>query len=168
MLLLYAVNLISPWMIVVLIGIVILLSLAILTYAVYQLWKLGKDVGQIIHLIETQPKHGLSVVAEFLVWGLGWMLVHKNWNRGIFRIIVWALWLLTLFLIMPALTTFLTTALAVIPFLVPVVPVLGVALEILIVIAGLQIGLRSARGLLKTMQDQETEPCAQPVGQPAV
>lgn len=153
MVLLYVLSRIDPWLLVGLLAAVALLVLGALAYGVYKLWRLGKGIGRVIHLIETRPKAGLSIVAEFLIWGSGW-LTWGDWNRGGFRLVIWALWMATIFLGIPALTTALTAAL-VIPALMVAIPVLGTLAEGVAVVLGLYIGLRSARALLKTIDDTE-------------
>jgi len=159
MALLYVLTRINPWLLVGLLVVVTLLTLGMLAYGIYQLWKLGKGVGQVIHLIETQPKAGLSVVGEFLVWGSGW-LIWKQWNRGILRLALWALWLVTIFLVGPAIIAAVGTALLVIPPLAMFSSAVGVMVEAAIVVAGLYVGMSSARSLMKTFDEVEPVPTA--------
>lgn len=166
MALFYVLTRINPWLLVGLLLLVTLLVLGTLAYATYQLWRLGKGIGRVIHLIETRPKAGLSVVAEFLVWGSGW-LIWKHWNRGIFRLVVWALWLAVIFLVIPAITTVVGAALAVIPPLVALAPIFGAAAEAVTIVVGLYIGLRSARRLMKTFDEAKPAPATAPVELPS-
>jgi len=145
---------INPWLLVGLLAVITLLILGVLGYAIYQLWKLGKGIGKVLNLIETQPKAGLAVVSEFFVWGSGW-LIWEYENRGLLRLVLWFLWLLLIFLGVPAVATALGTALAVVPPLVPAAPLLGTLLELTAIVAGLFVGLRSASGLLCTFDGAE-------------
>lgn len=155
MLLLYYLMRIDPWLLVGLIVMVTLFILGVLAYAVYQLWKLGKGIGRAIRLIETNPRAGLSVVAEFLVWGSGW-LISKHWSRGAVRLLLWALWLALLILVIPAAVTALGAALAVVPPLVILAPIAGTAVAMLIITVGIYFGLRSAGALLNTFDEVDT------------
>lgn len=164
MALLYVLSRINPWLLVVLLAVVTLVILAVLIYAVYQLWKLGKGIGRVFHLIETNPKAGLSVVAEFFVWGAGW-LIWKQWNRGVLRLTLWAAWLLLIFAAIPAAATALGTVLSPIPPLLTLIPAFLVMAEAAVIFIGLYFGLRSAGGLLKTLEQTATVP--HPTQQPS-
>ncbi len=157
MALLFVLTQINPWLLVGLLALVTLLILGVLAYAIYQLWKLGKGIGRVMHLIETQPKAGLSIVAEFLVWGSGW-LIWKNWSRGILRLVMWALWLLAIFFVVPAIVAAVGAALVVVPPLAMLSSALGVMAEAAVVAAGFYVGLRSARGLMETFDEAEPIP----------
>jgi hypothetical protein len=166
MALLYVLTRINPWLLVALLALLTLLILGALAYGIYQLWRLGKGIGKVIHLVETRPKAGLSVVAEFLVWGSGWLL-WKNWNRGILRMVLWALWLVTIFFIAPAIIAAVSAALMIIPPVAMFSSALGIMAEAAIVVIGLYIGLRSARSLMKTFDEVEPAPAAAPAEAPA-
>ncbi|MBN1811269.1 MAG: DUF4126 family protein [Anaerolineae bacterium] len=156
MVLLYILSSISPWLLVGLLALVLLLVLGMLGYALYKLWKLAKGVGRVIRLIETRPRVGLSILAEFFIWGLGSMF-WKKWSRGIFRIVLWVLWLLAIFLIIPSLIALFGTVVVLMPILEILVFSLFIGAEVLAVIAGIYIGLCSAASLMK-MLDDEPEP----------
>lgn len=157
---------INPWLLVGLLAVTTLLILGVLAYAVYQLWKLGRGVGQAISLVETHPKAGLAVVAEFLMWGTGW-LIWKHWNRGALRLALWALWLAVIAFVIPALATALAAALAVVPPLVILAPIFGTAVGMLVVVVGLYVGLRSAAELMQTFDEAEAAPAATPAPAPS-
>jgi hypothetical protein len=140
---------INPWLLVGLFTLVALLILGALAFAIYQLWKLGRDIGRVLWLIEMQPKAGLAVVAEALVWGSGW-LTWKHWQRGAIRLVLWALWLALVVLAIPAAITAAGVALAAVAPLAMLASALGIAVEAIVILAGLYAGLRSAGGLLKT------------------
>lgn len=152
----YVLTSINPWLLVGLLAAVVLVVLVALAWSVYQLWRLGKGIGRVLRLIEERPGAGLSVVAEFLVWGSGW-LIWKDWNRGLLRLALWGLWAATIFVGIPAVGTALSAALAVIPPLAFLVALLVLSAEAATVMAGLYAGGRSARLLLE-MLDEGTEP----------
>lgn len=156
--LLYLLAQIDPWLLVALAVLIALILLGLLAYGIYMLWKLGKGIGQVLHLIEVRPKAGLSIVAEFLVWGSGW-LIWQHWNRGILRLAIWLLWLGSVVFLIPA----VSTALAVVPFLASAVLLVGESVTVMI---GLYIGFRSARSLMRTF-DQDGQPLPQAVTQAA-
>lgn len=162
MVLLYILSSINPWLLVVLLVVILLLVLGMLGYALYKLWKLAKGVGRVIHLIETRPKVGLSILAEFFIWGLG-SLFWQKWPRGIFRVVLWILWLLTIFLIIPSVIAFLGTVAFVVPVLEILVVSLFVGAEVFAVVAGIYIGLRSAASLMKLLDEPELAARAEPV-----
>jgi len=159
MALLYILSSINPWLLVGLLALVLLLILGMLGHALYRLWKLAKGVGRVIHLIETRPRTGLAILAEFFIWGLG-SLFWKKWSRGIFRVVLWMLWLLAIFLIIPSIIAFLGTVVVVMPVLEALVFSLFIGAEVLAVVAGIYIGLRSAASLMNLLD--KPEPAARP------
>ncbi len=154
MVLAYVFGQINPWLLVGLLALVALTLVALLAWSVYQLRKLGKGIGRVIRLIETHPKAGLSVVAEFMVWGAGW-LTWEYWTRGLVRLVLWGLWLATLFLLIPTAGAALGVTLAAIPALAFLVSALTLGVEVVTVMVGLSIGARSARSLMKTFDEAE-------------
>ena len=166
MVLLYVLMRIDPRLLVGLIAVVTLLILGALAYTIHRLWKLGKGIGRAINLIETHPKAGLAVVAEFFVWGLGW-LIWERWNRGVLRLVLWALWLAVIILAIPALTAAAGAALVVVPPLVILATAAGTAAEVLVIMVGLYVGLCSAGALLRTFDDLEQAPAAASVPAPS-
>jgi len=150
----YVLSQINPWLLVGLLALVVLTLVVVLAWSVYQLWKLGKGIGRVIRLVETRPQAGLSVVAEFLVWGSGW-LIWKNWTRGLVRLGLWGLWITTIFFLLPAIGTALGAALAVTPPLAFLTSVLALSVEVTTVMAGLYIGAMSARSLMRTFDEDE-------------
>jgi hypothetical protein len=151
----YLLTQINPWLLVGLLALVVLLTAIVLGWAVYQLWRLGKGVGQVIRLLETHPQAGFAVVAEFFVWGSGWLL-WKHWNRGIVRLSLWGLWVIAVFFVLPAVGAVLGVTLAAMPFLAFFVSALVLGTGVTAVMAGLYVGAKSARSLFKTF-DQVTE-----------
>jgi hypothetical protein len=165
MVLLYVLSSINPWLLVALLVLILLLVLGMLGYAVYRLWKLAKGVGRVIHLIETRPRVGLSILAEFFIWGLG-SLFWKKWPQGIFRVVLWVLWLLTIFLIIPSIIALLGTVAVMLPILEVLVVALFVSAEVFVVAAGIYVGLRSAAGLMKMLDQPDPVPTATAAPQP--
>lgn len=150
---------INPWLLVALFALVALLILGALAFAIYQLWKLGKGVGKVLRLIEAQPRAGLAVVAEALVWGTGW-LIWRHWRRGAIRLVLWALWLALVVMAIPMAITAVGVTLTAVAPLAILASALGIAVEATAILAGLYVGLRSAGGLLKTFGDIGPAPAA--------
>jgi hypothetical protein len=153
MVMLYILSSINPWLLVGLLLIILFLVLAMLAYSIYKLWKLAKGIGRVIHLIETRPRVGLSILAEFFIWGLG-SLFWEKWPRGIFRIVLWLLWLLVILLVIPGILTLLGAVAVMLPILEVLVFALFVSAEIFAVATGIFIGLRSAVSLMKMLDDE--------------
>ncbi len=150
----YVFSQINPWLLVGLLALVTLTLVVVLGWSVYQLRKLGKGIGQVIRLIETRPRAGLAVVAEFVVWGAGWF-IWRDWSRGLARLVLWGLWIATLLVVIPAAGTALGVALAAIPILAFFVSAFALGAGAATVMAGLYIGSRSARSLMKTFDESE-------------
>jgi hypothetical protein len=153
----YALSRVNPWLVVGLLDLRALAILALLAWATYQLWRIGKGIGRVVRVIETRPRTGLAVVAEFLVWGSG-SLICEQWVRGVFRLCVWAAWIAVIAAGIPALGTLVAAALVPVPVLefIPIALVVGA--ETLAVAAGLVVGVRSAASLMATMGDSEGTP----------
>ena len=81
--------------------------------------------------------------------------------------VLWALWLLTIFFIVPAIIATVSAALMIIPPLAMFSSALGIMAEAAVVVIGLYIGLRSARSLMKTFDEVEPVPVAAPAEAPA-
>jgi hypothetical protein len=164
--LVYVLSMVDPWLIVALLALVVLLMLGLLAHVIYRLWKLMQGIGRVVHLIETDPRVGLSILVEFFVWGLGSM-VWQQWPRGIFRFVLWLLWVLTIFLLIPSIMTFLGTVAALMPLLEGLVLALLVTTEAFAVAVGVIIGLRSAASLMKLL-DKPDDPVPDSVPEPAL
>jgi len=143
---------VNPWLLVGLLALVALILLAALVWSVYQLRRLGKGIGRLLRLVETRPQAGLSVVAESLVWGSGW-LIWKKWNRGLVRLVLWVLWMATILFIIPTVGTGLGAALAAIPPLAFFVSVLVLSIEMATVALGLYVGVKSAGALMRIFDE---------------
>jgi len=132
----------NPWLLVGLLALVIVLTVVLLVLAILQFRRLKKGIGQVLQLVQTNPRAGLAVVVEFLLWGVGWLL-HGVWGRGALMLAALAAWW-TLFLSLEGLVA---AALVVAPPLIPVgMTVAAAAMLTLFVI----VGLSSARALLHT------------------
>lgn len=90
---------INPWLVVLLVLSITLLILGILVFAIYQLWRLNRGIGRVFRLFKMWPRAGIAVVAEALIWGLGWIVL-RNWQQGVIRLIKWALWLAAVLLLL--------------------------------------------------------------------
>lgn len=139
---------VNPWLLVALVALVGLAIVAVLVWAVTQLRRLGRGIGEVIGLIETHPRAGLAIVAEFLIWGLGW-LIWKHWVRGAVRLVFWALWMALVIFGIPALGAALALAVAPTPFLEFLPVLLVVTAEAVAIMCGVIAGLSSARSLLR-------------------
>ena len=166
MVLAYLLTQINPWLLVGLLALVTLLLAVALGWAVYQLWRLGKGIGQVIRLLETHPQTGFAVIAEFFVWGSGWLL-WKHWNRGFVRLSLWGLWVIAVFFALPAIGAVLGVALAAIPFLAFFVSALALGMGVSAVMAGLYVGARSAQSLMKAFGKVAEPPSDAAQGAPA-
>jgi hypothetical protein len=160
----YVLGRLDPWLLVVALALLVLAMAGLLVYLIYQLRKVGRGLGRLIGLIEERPKAGLSVVAEFLVWGSGW-LIWRNRGQGFARLAIWLLWIVVVLVAMPAAVTAVAAPLAGLPPLAVLVSVLGGVAETLAVLVGVFAGSRSARQLLDQLQQEE--PAARAVQSPA-
>jgi len=149
--LLYLLANISPWLLVALLGVAVVIVVGMLVYAIVQLRRLGRGVGRVMRLVEEQPKAGLAIVFEAVVWGAG-SLVWEYWARGLLRVALWAIWLLILIVVIPAATTALTGLLAAAPPLLALPPLLGTVGFVMTLMIGLALGLRSARSLIRLLE----------------
>lgn len=134
----YLLSKVDPWLLLVLLGVVFLIILGLLIYAVVQLMRLKRGIGRVLMLLQTYPRAGLAVCLEFFIWGSGWM-IWKVWGRGIIMLLLW----LVVVVSFPA-------ALAATAVLPPV----AVALVLFAVIIYCGIGLTTSRALLKTLEKE--------------
>ncbi len=139
MLLVYLLSKVNPWLLVALGVLVFILAVAALAFALYQLWKLKKGIGKALRWAQTNPRAGLSVFAEFLMWGSGW-LIWEKWNRGAVMFVAWLIWVL-IFLSLVGLTG----------VTLPLVAPLIIAVAVLIFLAA---GFFSARSLMRHLEEQ--------------
>lgn len=122
---------INPWLLVALVAIVALFIVGIFIFSIIMLWKMGRGIGKFLRLIKTDPKAGLAIALEAIVWGSGW-LIRGNLRRGLFLSVLWLVWLALVLLLIPGTFTGI-----------------GAVVEIILVIAGIYKGLRGAAKLLE-------------------
>jgi len=136
----------NPWLLVGLLVVILVATVALMVLALRQLRRLKKGIGQTIQLTQSNPRAGLAVVVEFLLWGVGW-LMWKSWLRGAVMLLALALWW-ALFL---SLEGVLVTTVLVAP---PLAPLMMAITAAAMVMAYAYIGFYSARALLHTLQEK--------------
>jgi hypothetical protein len=142
--LVYWLSTIDPRLLIGLGVVVFLLTLGLLAWGLYQLYRLKKGVGRVLALAQADPKAGLSVAVDFCVWGLGWA-VYGHYGRAAIAFCGWLLWLAVFI----AAQGLVAGALAFVPVLIPLAVVsVNVALLGVFVL----FGTGSARGLLKLLE----------------
>jgi Domain of unknown function (DUF4126) len=129
---------IDPWLLAVFVFLLALALLAISLVVLYKLWQTGQGIGQVIKLIETNPKAGLAVMIEPFVWGGGWAL-YRGWKAAQGKLALWAIALFVLWFALP-------TVFIIIPPIAVMIPIVGSLTAIYV------YGLRSAQQLLKTIR----------------
>lgn len=149
----YWLSRVDPWLLVGLLGAVLLITLGAFAFGLYQLYRLKRGLGRVLRLLETQPRAGLAVCVEFLVWGLGWLAWH-NPARGVVMLLAWGVWLAVFISLQPIVAALF----AVFPPAIPVA-LLSANAGLLLVFVG--AGLGSARALLRTVEREA------PLGRPA-
>jgi hypothetical protein len=83
--------------------------------------KLKRGIGRVLELTQKKPKAGLAVVAEFFVWGSGW-LVWGVWARGFIMLLAWGVFIGVIIVLQP----FFISVIALLPpLLLPVVIMLA-------------------------------------------
>lgn len=140
----YFLSKIDPWLLVALTAGVALILFGLLIFALIQLYRLKKGIGKVFDLLHTNPKAGLAIVCDFLIWGSGW-LAWKSWARGFIMLIIWAGWLFIFFIVQPLFVGLFA-------FIQPVLPFVGTASIVLLIMSYFAIGLGSARALLRTIE----------------
>jgi hypothetical protein len=134
----------DPWLLVATFVIIALLIVAMFVYAIHQLRKLSIGIGRVLNLAQSNPKAGLAIVAEFFVWGIGWMTWGK-WGRGILMLFFLALWAVVFFIVQPMFV-------ALFAFFPPIMPVIGVVSIIALLILYAGIGLSTSASLLTSIE----------------
>lgn len=142
----YLLTKVEPWLLIVLLGVIVISMAVLFIYAFRQLIKLKRGIGKVIELTETHPRAGIAVIAEFFIWGAGWM-TWKNYNRGALMLILWVTWLIAFL----SAQTVILALLAVVPFFIPIVAFV-VGAMLLFLYAG--IGFGSASALLKHVEKE--------------
>lgn len=143
---------IDPWLIVVLAVVMLLLTVGLLVFAIYQLWRLKKGIGRVMYLVQTRPRAGLAIIAEFFLWGSGW-LVWGVFGRGFLMLILLALWVFVFLFAQPAFV-------ALFVFFPPIMPAVAVVSIILLIFLYLAIGLGSAQALFRHVDKNDPEKTA--------
>ncbi len=144
MTLLYLLASINPWLVVLLMIVISLVTAALLVYAISQLRKLKSGLGEYFRLLRDKPGAGITVALEFLIWGLGWM-IQGRWLRGVAMFVIWSLYG-SLWLAVFRLTTAL--------------PFLAICFIPASLITFFWIGSTSARALLRTYPPVQEVPPA--------
>jgi hypothetical protein len=132
----YALSKLDPALLIGLLALVFVIAVAILTYALYQLWRLKRGIGRMLRMAQEHPRAGLAVAVEFCVWGLGW-LVWGHYGRAVIMLCVWGLMLAAL-LAVPGVMAFF-----------PPLSLLAFAIMISIYVL---IGFNTAGALMKTLE----------------
>ncbi|HRF50733.1 MAG TPA: hypothetical protein PLC98_24100 [Anaerolineales bacterium] len=140
----YILSQIDPRLLIGLAVVVLLFSLALLGYGLYQLYRLKKGVGRVLALAQRDPRAGLAVSAEFAIWGVGW-LTYGHYGRAVISLCVWALWLALFVAAQGAVTALLAVAPPLIPLGIVIVNVALLGIFFL-------IGTASARALLQEVE----------------
>jgi hypothetical protein len=142
----YLLTKVDPWLLIVLLAVVIILSIILFINAIYQMVRLKRGIGKVLYLAQTNPKAGLAVVAEFFVWGVGW-LAWKGWGRGVLMFLIWVLWV-AFFISIQGIV------IMVFSFVAPAIPFISFAAGAIMVIIFLAIGFGTSGALLKFVEDQ--------------
>ncbi len=142
----YLLTKVDPWLLIVLLAVVIILSIILFIYAIYQMVRLKRGIGKVLYLAQTNPKAGLAVVAEFFVWGVGW-LAWKGWGRGVLMILLWVLWV-AFFISIQGIVIMIFS------FIAPAIPFISFAAGAIMVIIFLAIGFGTSGALLKFVESQ--------------
>ena len=143
---------VEPWLLIVLLAVVLILIAITFIYALTQMFRLKRGIGKVLQYAQTEPKAGLAIVAEFFVWGSGW-LAWKGWGRGVLMLLLWVLWV-TFFIGMQGLV------MAVFAFLPPAIPFISFGAGALMVLLFLSIGLGTSKALMRFVEGQMALPVA--------
>ncbi|MCB0192226.1 MAG: hypothetical protein KDJ65_09820 [Anaerolineae bacterium] len=141
----------NPWLLIALFVFITVITLVLLGYSLYLLWKLGKGIGQLIRLIQYHPKAGWAVVTEFFVWGFGW-ITWQHHQRGGLMLVCWLVFGLLWWV-------FFTISL-----LLPVLLVMFLPVSLMMFA---MIGLFSARALMRKFDIPDAPPPSDLIGLPA-
>jgi len=135
----YVLARINPWLVVLLLAALALMAIALFVYSIYQLRRLKQGIGKVFYLLQTQPKVGLAIVAEFVVWGAGW-LIWGFWARGVVMLVIWL--------------AFVAVGITLIGISAPTMVLVFPAAAILTLLFAL-IGIYSARALMHTLEAEQ-------------
>jgi len=123
--------------------ITIFLVLALFVYALYQIRRLKTGLGRLLQIAQAEPKAGLAIVAEFFVWGSGWM-AWNVWGRGVLMLFFLALWLVLFLLAQPLFVGLFV-------FFPPLMPIIGFLTTLLLIIMYISTGYFSASALMRDL-----------------
>jgi hypothetical protein len=149
MLLAYILGKMNPWLLVGLFAFVVISILALLVFAIYQLWKLKKGIGRLLYLSQVEPKAGFAIAAEFILWGSGWV-IWNAWGRGALMFGVEIIWVLIVLFIQPLIIGLFS-------FFPPILPLAGFASIVLLTLIFIGVGLGSAKSLMKVIEREVTD-----------
>jgi hypothetical protein len=139
---------------VALLGVVVVISLGLLLFGLYQLWRLKRGLGRLLVMLQTNPRAGLAVCVEFFVWGLGWLVATssgRNVGRGSVSLLLWVLWLAFFLSVQPI-------VIGMFAFFPPLIPLALVGANALMLMLFALFGLNSARALMKTLEREAPLP----------
>ena len=134
----YVLAKIDPALLIVLLVVMFAITAAILGYGIYQLWRLKRGLGKVLRLAQEHPRAGLSVVVEFFIWGLGW-LVWGKYGRGAIMLAAWAV-AIALLIAIPGFFAFF--------------PPLSIAAFMMLLFIYALVGINSAGALMKTLEKE--------------
>lgn len=140
----YGLSRIDPQLLVALLGAVLLATLALFAFGLYQLYRLRRGLGRVLALLQSRPRAGLAVCVEFFVWGLGWLACGQA-ARGSVSLLAWCVWLAALLAVPPL----AAAAAAVFP---PAVPLVLFGAQAVLGVIFVSLGLASARALLRAVE----------------
>jgi hypothetical protein len=112
--------------------------------------KLCVGIGRALYLAQAEPRAGLSIVTEFFVWGVGWM-VWGQWGRAALMLFFLSLWFITFFLAQPLF-------LSIFAFFPPILPLMSLFSTLILFAIYLGIGLRSAHVLMEYIENNLVNP----------
>ena len=139
----YWLTTINPWLLVALTGFLFILITTIMVYGFIQMRKVKRGLTRVLELTQTNPRAGLAIITECVVWGVGWF-AWKAWARGTVMFLAWLL--------------FVTVAIAIqapalaIGLIFPPFPLLVIALCILVY---LYVGVSSSRALMEHLSSEK-------------
>jgi hypothetical protein len=155
MVLAYFLTKVDPWLLVVLAAVILIIFLVLLIFALYQLKRLKKGLGKVLYISQKNPRAGLSIITEFFVWGIGW-LVWKYYARGVIMLFFLALWLIVFIIVQPIFVGLFA-------FFPPAIPFVGFSSIVFLLIIYGGIGLFTSRSLLKILEvEVEKTPAVSP------
>jgi hypothetical protein len=142
----YMLTKIDPWWLIGLFSVVVLVTLGLFAFGLYQLWRLKKGLGRLLYIAQVHPRAGLSIAVEFFVWGLGW-LVWRNYARAVLSLLAWLVWLAVFISAQPI-------AAALFAIAPPLIPFALMAANFTLLAVFFFAGLGSARALMQMLEKE--------------